>query len=360
MTSSSWYTDYAQQWTDSRFLFPWYQNDYQSVMRSLSHRWPQVVLLSGGPWTGLLKFACLAVAACLCEKPNEDFLPCFSCSSCSWMAAQSHPDFRLLFSHQQLLEFFPEGFWLNNQTSSQTITIDHVRSLTHFLSLSTHRGKRIVFIAPIEALSQEAAQALLKTLEEPCPHTLFFLMSYRPQSLSPTLLSRCQIHWRANTPHISEVQHWLAHLSCPVFDDFLMTVYSFMNRPGYFLLLASTHSMEQVREFSDALFQKSNALCFLSQKAMDLIRQWEPCIGSVSSFFVFLELLMALIRCFIQKKIDLCAGEGLSSCHRHFLLNWILFFDQVQKARYSFSSSLNQKLAIENIMAFHPLMKKSP
>jgi len=73
------------------------------------------------------------------------------------------------------------------------ITIDEIRRVTHLLTRTSHDGGwRIVIIDPAEDMNRNAANALLKTLEEPPARALFVLVSHSPGRLLPTIRSRCQ------------------------------------------------------------------------------------------------------------------------------------------------------------------------
>ena len=76
----------------------------------------------------------------------------------------------------------------------RTIGIDPVRDeLIPFLSLTSHgSGGKVVIIYPVEAMTREAISSLLKTLEEPSPGSLIVLVTGKPASLLPTVVSRCQ------------------------------------------------------------------------------------------------------------------------------------------------------------------------
>lgn len=75
------------------------------------------------------------------------------------------------------------------------ITVDEIRRLGHFLSMTTHDGSwRIVIVDAAEQMNTAAANALLKSLEEPPRNTLFVLVSHSPGRLLPTIRSRCQVH----------------------------------------------------------------------------------------------------------------------------------------------------------------------
>lgn len=73
------------------------------------------------------------------------------------------------------------------------ITVDEIRRVTHFLNRTSHDGAwRIVIVDPADDMNRNAANALLKTLEEPPKRTLFILISHSSGRLLPTIRSRCQ------------------------------------------------------------------------------------------------------------------------------------------------------------------------
>jgi len=81
----------------------------------------------------------------------------------------------------------------STKAPSKEIKIDQIRALADFMNISTHRqGMRVVVLYPAEALNGASANALLKTLEEPPPHTVFLLVSNSLDRLLPTILSRCR------------------------------------------------------------------------------------------------------------------------------------------------------------------------
>jgi DNA polymerase-3 subunit delta' len=72
------------------------------------------------------------------------------------------------------------------------ITVDEVRRLKNFLSLGAGQGWRVVIVDPVDELRSNAANALLKSLEEPPKRTVFLLVSASPDRLLPTIRSRCR------------------------------------------------------------------------------------------------------------------------------------------------------------------------
>jgi DNA polymerase-3 subunit delta' len=117
-------------------------------------------------------------------------MACTSCPACGWFESANHPDFRLVEpGHETEREEEEQGA----AKGSARILIEQIRELADFINVSSHRGgPKVVVIQPAEALNANAANALLKNLEEPPPGTFFLLATHRPHFLLPTIRSRCQ------------------------------------------------------------------------------------------------------------------------------------------------------------------------
>ena len=154
-------------------------------------RLPHALLLAGQKGLGKFDLARQFAAALLCETPTADGVACGQCLACNWFAQGNHPDFRLLQPEAMADEGESED---GKKKASQQITIDQVRGLDDFLSVGTHRGGlRIILVNPTEAMNRSTANALLKTLEEPAPSTLFLMITNEPTRLLATIRSRCQL-----------------------------------------------------------------------------------------------------------------------------------------------------------------------
>ncbi|WP_077036909.1 hypothetical protein, partial [Pelomonas sp. KK5] len=137
--------------------------------------------------------------AWLCETPRGAAEPaCGHCASCKLFNSRTHPDFQILLP-DALRE--PLGWGSDDETSekaskakpSREIKIDAVRAMLGFTQATTARGQaKVVVVYPAEALNTVAANALLKTLEEPAGKLRFVLASTAPEALLPTIRSRCQ------------------------------------------------------------------------------------------------------------------------------------------------------------------------
>jgi len=141
---------------------------------------------AGGDW--LARWVAQLV---LCQKPVQ--APCDTCPGCRRVATAQHPDLLVL----QPLE------------ESTQIRIEQIRELSEELSLTSHQGAyKIAIITPADTLNRFAANALLKTLEEPPPRTLLMLVVTQPSRLPATILSRCQ-RIRVRAPARREAVAWL-------------------------------------------------------------------------------------------------------------------------------------------------------
>ncbi|MGB8518185.1 MAG: DNA polymerase III subunit delta' [Gallionella sp.] len=186
-------------------LYPWQKNDWQRLL-DLRNRPPQGLLFKGGKGIGKLDLAVNFAHALLCEQPKISGLACGTCASCHWLSQGSHPDFRLLQPDALSLEGEETE---SGKKPSKQITIEQIRGLSDFLSMSAHQGgMRLVVVHPAEAMNHNAANALLKNLEEPTTGMLFILVSHKPQQLLPTILSRC-VSFPVTAPDAATAADWL-------------------------------------------------------------------------------------------------------------------------------------------------------
>jgi DNA polymerase-3 subunit delta' len=175
-------------------LFPWLTPAWRELARR-RQTLPHALLLTGRSGLGKTAFARAFAQALLCELPQPGGLPCGECLACRWFEQGNHPDFRLV-EPEALAEGAAEegeGRVKAGAAPSRQIKIDQVRELQEFLAVGTHRGgARVILVRPAEAMNAATANALLKSLEEPPPRTVFLLVSSTPDRLLPTVRSRCQ------------------------------------------------------------------------------------------------------------------------------------------------------------------------
>ena len=138
-------------------------------------------LLSGPPHVGKMTLAInLAQAVNCLEGPG---VPCGSCTQCTRIAAGHHADIKTLAPGQG-----EEG-----RSARTVIGIDEIKEVLRTVNLNPYEGSTgVVILDGAESMSDPAANALLKTLEEPPPQVMFLLLTANEGAVLPTIRSRCQ------------------------------------------------------------------------------------------------------------------------------------------------------------------------
>lgn len=186
-------------------IYPWQHDDWIKL-QELSKRPLHGLLLKGSKGIGKFDLALRFAQSLLCQQPSQTGFSCGICPACHWFEQGTHPDFRLLQS--ELLSQDGEGSEPGKKPSKQ-ISVDQVRSLADFVGMSAHQGgRRVVLVYPAETMNVNAANALLKNLEEPPAGLLFMLVTHKPQQLLPTILSRC-LSFALQAPDAVAAAHWL-------------------------------------------------------------------------------------------------------------------------------------------------------
>ena len=145
------------------------------LRQSLAHsRVGHAYLFCGPPQIGKTHLARLWAQALTCPQPDP---PCGQCSACHKIAHGAHPDIR----------------FVAGQGAGQSIKIEQVRALQREAVLLPYEGPRRVFILlDFDRATVEAANSLLKTLEEPPSHVVLILTAVDAEALPSTVVSRCQ------------------------------------------------------------------------------------------------------------------------------------------------------------------------
>ncbi len=165
---------------------------------SLAHAY----LLVGPPHVGKMTLALNLAQALNCEAAEP---PCGECLSCQKITSAKHTDV-------QIIGLITDGDSTKAKSRAE-ISINQIRQMQHSASLPPFEGRYKVFIIDgAEQLSSEAANCLLKTLEEPVGKVIFILLTTNDQFLPATVISRCQ-RLELSPPAITEVEtalnsHW--------------------------------------------------------------------------------------------------------------------------------------------------------
>ena len=179
--------------------YPWLQSlETEFAERLGAERLAHAFLLSGPSGSGKLALATGFVASALCLE--QSYPACRNCRSCQLLESGAHPD-RYILSYEE----HPKTGELRKD-----ILIGQVRALIGSLQLT--RGlspRKAALVHPAEAMTKSAANALLKTLEEPPGDSVLILVSHNPSRLPATIRSRCQ-RFNARLPEPSLALEWLS------------------------------------------------------------------------------------------------------------------------------------------------------
>lgn len=177
------------------------------VIRRAQGLQAHALLLHGAAGDGLLECAQAITRAWLCEAAEALPRPCNQCSACRAHAAGSHPDLFRLLPEALRVELGAgagagaepeaadgEGGAKTRRKPSRQIRIGEVRAAIDWVATTSSRGRgKVVLVHPAEAMNLQAANALLKTLEEPPRGARLLLTASEPAQLLPTVRSRCQV-----------------------------------------------------------------------------------------------------------------------------------------------------------------------
>ena len=163
----------------------------QMQLAEMRTRLPHALLLRGPEGVGQFELGMGFAQSLLCERRQQNGQACGHCVACGWFAQGNHPDFRLVQPENMALE--EEGEATESIKKSDQIRIEQVLDLQLFLGVGTHRaGMRVIVLHPADAMNISTQNAVLKSLEEPPPQTLFILVTSFAHRLLPTIRSRCQ------------------------------------------------------------------------------------------------------------------------------------------------------------------------
>ncbi|HEY6242051.1 MAG TPA: DNA polymerase III subunit delta' [Burkholderiales bacterium] len=190
-------------------MFDWQEPAWKAWIR-LGERLHHAVLIQSSEGFGEFEFAQAVGRSLLCEKPKPGGYACGTCQACHWFSQGNHPDFRLIVPESMAPDSREEDVVpVKKEKRSEQIRIEQVRELAAFLSVGTHRaGLRVILIYPAEAMNANTQNALLKSLEEPAPGTVFLLVTAQSGRLLATVRSRC-MKFNLPLPEIGQVLRWL-------------------------------------------------------------------------------------------------------------------------------------------------------
>ncbi len=210
---------------------PWLKDIWQRLwLQHQSGKLPHAILLIGAPNIGKTAFATQFATALLCTQPYASGEPCGVCQDCRLSASEVHPN---------IFKVLPEK-------AGQAIKVDQVREANEFVQQSSFKGKtRVVIVNPANALNVNAANALLKTLEEPPEDALLLLVCDQLSALPATIRSRCQ-QWVFRVPRQEISKRQLEAYPCRT--DFYAAMLGLMQKKSEPISSAQRFQKEEITD----------------------------------------------------------------------------------------------------------------
>jgi len=311
--------------------YPWHDALWATLARQFE-RLPHALLLYGRPGLGKHAFALQLAQALLCAAPR-DGIGCGHCHGCRLFAAGTHPDLALI----GLVE------------DAKSVTIDQIRALGDFLSLRPHTATRkVVVISPAEAMNLNAANALLKLLEEPPLGSILLLVSSHPARLPATIRSRCsRVFFKVPAP--SEGSSWLrSHASGATKPENLLAL------AGGAPLLANAMAQGGFAENRAQLLQDVTTLSSGREDPVTCAARWKSlgtgiCLGWFYSFVA--DLIKRRIAGEDVELINPEANRFIAESKRSFEISELYnFIDVIGQYYRQLGGPLDELLILEDIL----------
>ncbi len=189
------------------------------------HQRSHALLLHAGEGCGLFELALRVAQTWLCEQTGgaAGALACGRCTACHLIQAHNHPDLRVVLPDALRAslhwhgegegaeegEASADGSASSKRKLSREIKVATIRQAIDWAHTSSGRGHgKVLVLHPADAMNEIAANALLKTLEEPAAGLRLLLCTADPQRLLPTIRSRCQ-QVRVPAPSTEQALAWL-------------------------------------------------------------------------------------------------------------------------------------------------------
>ncbi|WP_109078071.1 DNA polymerase III subunit delta' [Aggregatibacter kilianii] len=213
-------------------LYPWlspvYQKITQAFEEALGHH---ALLIRADNGLGAEQLCTLLAQRLMCLTP-KGAAPCGTCHACHLMQASSHPDFHLIASIE-----------------NKDIGVDQIRAMNEQATQHAQQnGNKVIYIEQAHRLTEAAANAILKTLEEPRPNTYFILQCDMQKALLPTIYSRCQV-WNILPPETAVAVQWLQSQTSAETSEISTALRVNYGRPLLALAMLEQNLLEQRREF---------------------------------------------------------------------------------------------------------------
>jgi len=258
--------------TSANEIYPWLSGHWSFFNQRLEQdRLAHALMLTGPAGSGKNALAAAMVARLLCKEDQAQ--ACGHCRSCQLLEGGAHPDY----------------FDIHPEEDSKVIKVEQVRGLIGRLDLTTSiSARKVAYIHPAETMNAAAANALLKSLEEPAGETVLILVSDNPGRLPVTIRSRCQ-SISIDQPDSGIVAEWLEARSGAareVLNAALQAAGGSPLRALHYLDSPELDAYAQVRESLATLLGRPGSVSLVSSRLIelnpiDLWRWLSLCTGDV-------------------------------------------------------------------------------
>lgn len=310
--------------------FLWQDHAWQAFVRRVrAQMLPHALLVTGARGIGVEKMGRAMAHYLLCRSPLES-VACGQCKGCLLVSAGSHPD---------LMEVAPAE-------AGKAIRVDQIREITNFVAKTAQQGgRKLILVDPAEAMNANAANSLLKCLEEPAGDTVIILVATEPSLLMPTIRSRCSKIELA-TPSHAQSFHWLEEVG-------VKNPSSLLAETGSAPLLAFTWSQNdtfnQRQKMCKELADLSRSLTTVSSIA----KSWgqETALNCVNVMIGWLERIIRERHSPVEKNSE--NWESLLQATNMVSESLLFRYREalcIRKAQLQSSANLNANLVVEEIL----------
>lgn len=325
----------------SGILYPWLDEPWQKLNAYLaSQRLPQALLIHGVDGIGKTYLAETFAQKLLCKHP--EIFACGDCAGCRLFLAGTHPDFLRIEPAER----------------GKPIAVDTVRHLIANLSLKPqYGGYRIVVFGAAHQLNISAANALLKTLEEPGENTVMLLLTDMPSALPATIFSRCQ-RLPIALPDDAVAARWLEEQGTGEATAVLLA--AARHAPLKALALAESDVVERRR----TAFSEYVDVALRRQEPITLAERWstlayEDLVDWMVSWTIDLIRLRSVPDSPRLDNPDL--RQGLQALVRRLHLKSLFgFLDLLLQAKRALNGQVNRQLLLEELLIHWAQLGQSP